>query len=53
MACLESSPGRTRREAVWISREEMVLFLLYEASFEASLARRSKMSVRAGVQPNV
>ena len=28
MACLDSSPGRIRRPAVWISREEMVLFLL-------------------------
>ena len=29
---------------VWISREEMVDFLLYEASLEASPATRSKMS---------
>ncbi len=28
MACLESSPGRMRRTAVWISRDEMVDFLL-------------------------
>ena len=27
-ACLASSPGRRRRTAVWISREERVLFLL-------------------------
>ena len=30
---------------VWISREEMVDFLLYAASFDASVATRSKMSV--------
>lgn len=42
--CLESSPGRMRRTAVWISRDEMVDFLLYEASLEASDAIRSKMS---------
>lgn len=29
---------------VWISREEMVDFLLYAASLEASVATRSKMS---------
>jgi hypothetical protein len=28
MACLESSPGRMRRTEVWISRDEMVDFLL-------------------------
>lgn len=28
MACFDSSPGRIKRTAVWISREEMVLFLL-------------------------
>jgi hypothetical protein len=27
-ACLASSPGRTRRTAVWISREVIVGFLL-------------------------
>jgi translation initiation factor IF-1 len=27
-ACLASSPGRIRRTEVWISREEMVDFLL-------------------------
>lgn len=32
MACLESSPGRIKRTEVWISREEMVDFLEYEAS---------------------
>lgn len=45
MACLESSPGRMRRTEVWISREEMVDFFEYEASFEASEAMRSKMSL--------
>jgi len=32
IACLESSPGRMRRTDVWISRDEMVDFLEYEAS---------------------
>lgn len=32
MACLASSPGRMRRTDVWISRDEMVDFLEYEAS---------------------
>ena len=41
MACFESSPGRMRRTEVWISREEMVLFLLYDASLEASPAERT------------
>ena len=45
MACLASSPGRMRRTEVWISRDEMVDFLLYEASLEASPAMRSKMSL--------
>ena len=36
MACFESSPGRMRRTEVWISRDEMVDFLLYDASFDAS-----------------
>jgi hypothetical protein len=40
MACLESSPGRISRTAVWISRDEIVLFLLYLASAEASDAIR-------------
>ena len=44
MACFESSPGRIRRTAVWISRDEMVERWLYDASFEASVAMRSKMS---------
>ena len=38
MACLDSSPGRMRRTDVWISREEMVDFLLYDASLDASPA---------------
>ncbi len=32
MACLASSPGRMRRTAVWISREEIVDFLEYVES---------------------
>ena len=43
-ACLASSPGRMSRTDVWISREEMVDFLLYAASLDASVATRSKMS---------
>ena len=38
MACFDSSPGRMRRTEVWISRDEMVLFLLYDASLDASVA---------------
>lgn len=59
-ACLASSPGRMSRTLenalvgkhrcfgktyeVWISRDEMVDFLLYAASLDASVATRSKMS---------
>ena len=43
-ACLASSPGRMSRTDVWISRDEMVDFLLYAASLDASVATRSKMS---------
>ncbi|KIH62246.1 hypothetical protein ANCDUO_07469 [Ancylostoma duodenale] len=43
-ACLASSPGRIRRTAVWISREEIVDRLLYWASRDASTAMRSKTS---------
>lgn len=35
---------------VWISREEMVDFLLYAASLEASVATRSKMSATSQKQ---
>jgi len=45
IACLESSPGRISRTDVWISREEMVDFLEYEASLDASVAIRSKISL--------
>jgi hypothetical protein len=48
MACFESSPGRMRRTDVWISRDEMVDFLLYDASFDASVAAARR---RAG-QPH-
>lgn len=44
-ACLASSPGKISRTAVWISREVMVGFLLYRASFAASWASFSKMSL--------
>lgn len=37
MACFDNSPGRIKRTEVWISRDEMVDFLEYEAS---SVARR-------------
>jgi hypothetical protein len=45
MACLDNSPGRMSRTEVWISRDEMVDFFEYEASLEASVAMRSKMSL--------
>ena len=60
IACLESSPlmmsavrrqwrvlthGRISRTEVWISRDEMVERWLYDASFDASEAIRSKMSL--------
>ena len=32
IACLASSPGRMRRTAVWISRDEIVDFFEYDAS---------------------
>jgi len=44
MACLASSPGRINRTEVWISREEIVDFFEYAASFDASVAIRSKIS---------
>ena len=34
---------------VWISLDEMVDFLLYAASLEASVATRSKMSERVSI----
>ncbi|EFJ50475.1 hypothetical protein VOLCADRAFT_80244, partial [Volvox carteri f. nagariensis] len=51
-ACLASSPGRTRRTAVWISREVRVGFLLYWARRTASFAILSKISrsAKAGLQ---
>jgi hypothetical protein len=36
---------RGETHEVWISRDEMVDFLLYAASLEASVATRSKMSL--------
>ena len=38
--------GQDGLTEVWISREEMVDFLLYAASLEASVATRSNMSER-------
>ena len=32
MACFANSPGRIRRTAVWISRDEIVDFFEYDAS---------------------
>lgn len=51
-ACLASSPGRMSRTDVWISRDEIVLFLLYAASLDASVATRSKISFRYVSKPN-
>lgn len=36
MACFASSPGRMRRTAVWISREEIVDFFEYAANSKKS-----------------
>jgi len=44
-ACFASSPGRISRTEVWISRDEIVDFLLYAASLDASVATRSKISL--------
>ncbi|KAF4358665.1 hypothetical protein F8388_005605 [Cannabis sativa] len=44
-ACLANSPGSTSLTAVWISRDVIVGFLLYLASFEASWASFSKISL--------
>ena len=43
-ACLANSPGRINLTDVWISRDEMVDFLLYAASLDASVATLSKIS---------
>lgn len=48
---LASSPGRMSRTAVWISRDEIVDFLLYEANLEASPATRSKISFTVRISP--
>ena len=42
MACLESSPGRMSRTEVWISRDEMVDFLLSEHNEQSQPAARRK-----------
>ena len=44
-ACLASSPGSKSRTAVWISRDEMVFFLFWRESRDASDAIRSKISL--------
>ena len=44
-ACLASSPGRISLTAVWISLAEIVDFLLYAASLDASDAILSKISL--------
>lgn len=47
IACFANSPGRMRRTAVWISREEIVDFLEYEAS--SGRTRVSNVSLEVGV----
>ena len=47
IACLASSPGRMRRTAVWISRDEIVDFLEYDAS---SATRALSLEVRNGMR---
>ena len=42
MACLASSPGRMRRTAVWISREEIVDFFEYDESSVGGVLSASK-----------
>ena len=44
-ACFANSPGNTKRTAVWTSREDKVAFLLIVASFPASEANLSKVSL--------
>ena len=44
-ACFATSPGRSSRTAVWISRELIVDFLQYFFRRYASIAMRSKMSL--------
>lgn len=43
-ACFANSPGKMRRTAVWISRDEIVDLLLYWARRDASEAILSKTS---------
>ena len=43
-ACLASSPGRTRRTAVWISRDWSVVLPEYRQTAVAYAAMRSKRS---------
>ena len=44
-ACLANSPGRIKRTAVWISRDDIVERLLYLPSLDASIAILSKRSL--------
>ena len=44
LANTSSIDGLAETYEVWISRDEMVDFLLYAASLDASVATRSKMS---------
>lgn len=46
MACLESSPGRMSLTAVWISREEMVDFLEYDASSEETNSKTELLKMK-------
>ena len=46
MACVANSPGMTRRTAVWISRDEIVDVLEYDAS---STRRHAKSMHNFGV----
>ena len=46
MACFESSPGRIRRTAVWISLDEMVDFLEYAANSTNTRFRNNAVKKR-------
>jgi hypothetical protein len=46
IACFESSPGRIRRTAVWISREEIVDFLEYAANSDFLVRSISNYQVK-------
>lgn len=44
---LDNSPGKMRRTEVWISRDEIVLFLLYDASSNKRRLSARNMRVNA------